>query len=110
MPMRKLPPTTTCIVTRGIGLSDPMSREAPEQNACWSHARRHLFEMFVALNSPIAAEAVDRIDALYAIEREIRGLDPEVRLKERKERAVPLLDELYRWLNSKLARLPKSSP
>jgi transposase len=89
------------------------SRAGParmKRSLCLSHARRHLFEMFVALNSPIAAEAVDRIDALYAIEREIRGLDPEARLKERKERAVPLLDELYRWLNSKLARLPKSSP
>jgi transposase len=66
--------------------------------------------MFVALNSPIAAEAIERIDALYAIEREIRGLDPEARLAERKARAIPLLDELYRWLTGKLAQLPKSSP
>lgn len=89
------------------------SRAGParmKRSLCWSHARRKLFEMFVALNSPIAAEAVDRIDALYEIEREIRGLDPEARLAERKAREVPLLDELYRWLKSKLARLPKSSP
>ncbi len=55
-----------------------------KRSLCWSHARRHLFEMFVALNSPIAAEAVDRIDALYAIEREIRGLDPELGSKSAK--------------------------
>ena len=36
--------------------------------------------MFVALNSPIAAEAVDRIDALYAIERAGSVADPEARL------------------------------
>jgi len=88
------------------------SRAGParmKRSLCWSHARRKLFEMFVALNSPIAAGAIDRIDVLYEIEREIRGLDPEARLAERKARAVPLLDELYRWLTGKLARLPKSS-
>jgi hypothetical protein len=54
-------------------------------------------------------EAVDRIDALYDIEQEIRGLDPEVRLQERKTPAVPLLKDLNGWLTSQLARLPKSS-
>ena len=65
--------------------------------------------MYVALNSPIAAEAVERIDALYTIEREIRGLDPEARLRERQVREVPLLDELHSWLTAQLARLPRSS-
>ena len=89
------------------------SRAGParmKRSLCWSHARRKLFEMVVALNSPIAAEAVDRIDVLYEIERDIRGLDPEARLAERKARAVPLLKELYQWLTGKLARLPRSSP
>jgi len=88
------------------------SRAGParlKRSLCWSHARRKLYEMYLALNSPIAAEAVDRIDALFDIEREIRGLDPESRLRERKERAIPLLDELYRWLSEKLAQLIKSS-
>lgn len=65
--------------------------------------------MYVALKSPIAGEAVDRIDALYDIEREIRGLDPDRRLQERKSRAVPLLKELYSWLTAQSARLPRSS-
>ena len=88
------------------------SRAGParmKRSLCFSHARRKLFEMFVALNSPIAAEAVDRIDALYDIEREIRGLDPEARLRERKERAAPLLEDLHSWLTSQVARLPRSS-
>jgi hypothetical protein len=63
----------------------------------------------VALNSPIAAEAVERIDALYTIEREIRGLDPEARLRERQAREVPLLEDLYSWLTATLAKLPRSS-
>ena len=55
------------------------------------------------------AEAVERIDALYAIEREIRGLDPESRLRERQARERPLLDELYSWLTAQLTRLPRKS-
>ncbi len=97
----------------GIFLKRRKSRAGParmRRSLCWSHARRKLFEMFLALNSPIAAEAVDRIDVLFEIEREIRGLGPEARLAERKARAVPLLDDLYRWLTGKLARLPRSSP
>jgi transposase len=87
----------------------PVGPARMKRSLCFSHARRKLFEISVALNSPIATEAVDRIDELYDIEREIRGLDPEARLRERKERAVPLLDELYKWLAAQLARLPRSS-
>jgi transposase len=61
------------------------------------------------LNSPIALEAVDRIDALYTIEREIRGLASDDRLRERQDRAVPLLDALYTWLVSQLTKLPRKS-
>ena len=39
---------------------------------------------------PIAAEAVRRIDGLFAIEREIGGRPPEERLAVRQERAQPL--------------------
>jgi len=80
-----------------------------KRSLCWSHARRKLYELHVALNSPIAAEAVERIDALYTIEREIRGLDPEARLRERQAREVPLLEALHSWLTEKHARLPRSS-
>ena len=52
---------------------------------CWSHARRKFFELAdIAVNarrgknatpiSPIALEAVSRIDALFAIERKINGM------------------------------------
>ena len=80
-----------------------------KRSLCWAHARRKLYEMHLALRSPIAAQAVERIDVLYAIEREIRGLDPEARLRERQARSVPLLQELHTWLMTQLARLPASS-
>ncbi len=80
-----------------------------KRSLCFAHARRKLYEMHLALRSPIAVQAVERIDVLYAIEREIRGLDPEVRLRERQARSVPLLQELHTWLMTELARLPASS-
>ncbi len=80
-----------------------------KRSLCWAHARRKLYEMHLALHSPIAAQSVERIDVLYAIEREIRGLDPEARLRERQTRSVPLLQELHTWLMSQLVRLPASS-
>ena len=43
--------------------------------ACWAHARRKFFDLARLNKAPIAIEAVERIDALFAIEREINGLD-----------------------------------
>jgi len=44
-----------------------------------------------AHRSPIAAEAVERIGALYEIEKEIRGRPPEERREVRNTRSRPLL-------------------
>ena len=41
--------------------------------ACWAHVRRKFYDIQVANGSAIAAEAIERIGALYDIEREIRG-------------------------------------
>lgn len=79
------------------------------RSLCWAHVRRKLYDLYVALDSPVAREAIHRIDELYGIETEIRGLSPEDRHSERQARAVPLLDALYTWLMSKLAQLSKKS-
>ena len=44
--------------------------------ACWAHGRRKFFDLARLSKAPIATEAVKRIDALFAIEREINGLMP----------------------------------
>ena len=73
--------------------------------ACWSHARRGLYEVHLATASPIAKEALERIADLFAIEREIRGREPEARLEARRERSLPLLEELRAFLDASLARI-----
>jgi hypothetical protein len=62
-----------------------------------------------ANGSSIASEAVQRIGALYDIEREIRGKPVELRHQVRQMRARPLLEELHGWLNKNLAKLSRKS-
>ena len=77
--------------------------------ACWAHARRKFYDLYMVDRSPIAAEAMQRIAALYAIERDIRGTLPEQRARVRQERARPLLDALRSWLEAMLAMVSAKS-
>jgi hypothetical protein len=66
--------------------------------ACWAHARRKFFDLHHDTRSPVASEALHRIGALYAIEKEIRGRSANERRCIRQARAGPLLDALQQWL------------
>ncbi len=83
--------------------------------ACWAHARRKFYDIYVANHSPtgwpraIAAEALARIGQLYDIEREIRGKLPSVRKAQRQRLAVPVLTDLHEWISNTLAALSKKS-
>lgn len=77
--------------------------------ACWAHARRAFYDIHQANASPIAAEALARIGALYAIEAEIRSRPPDERAGIRQSRAGPLLESLRAWLRDTLARVSKKS-
>lgn len=77
--------------------------------ACWAHARRKFHEIHVAHPSPTTTEAIERIAALYAIEKEIRGSIPELRKDVRQTRAAPLLASMHTWLENTSAKLSKKS-
>ena len=85
---------------------------------CWSHSRRRFFELAdIASNarrgrdaapiSPIALEAIRRIDAVFDIEREINGLSAEERLATRRLRSAPLVATLEEWLRAERAKLSR---
>src|SRR5277367_800976 len=87
---------------------------------CWAHARRQFFELAdIAANarrgknaaaiSPVALEAVRRIDALFDIERGINGLAADERVRIRKQQSAPLLAELETWLREERARLSSAA-
>lgn len=70
---------------------------------CFAHARRRFFEALKALpnaqrhGATAAHEAVRRIDALYLVERQTKGLNDEERTRIRTEEAVPQLKSLHEW-------------
>ncbi|MET0721582.1 MAG: IS66 family transposase [Tardiphaga sp.] len=87
---------------------------------CWAHARRQFFELAdIAANarrgkkaaaiSPVALEAVRRIDMLFDIERGINGLVADERRRVRQEQSVPLVTALEAWLREERARLSRSA-
>ena len=76
---------------------------------CWAHMRRAFFEFHTSTKSPIAAELLARVAALYAIEAEIRGHPAEHRQRVRGERSRPIVEALQGWLNQQLARVSGAS-
>jgi transposase len=77
--------------------------------ACWAHARRKFFDLARLDKAPIAIAAVERIDALFAIEREINGLTPQERLRVRDERSRPPVVALEAWLREQRAKVSGQS-
>lgn len=77
--------------------------------ACWAHVRRKFYDLYQAHQSPVAKEALDRIAALYGIEKEIRGRPPDQRQEIRTEKARPLLESLQDWLKISLSKLSAKS-
>jgi transposase len=89
--------------------------------ACWSHGRRKFFVLAdieanaqrkaqrkkPAVISPIALEAVQRIDALFEIERAINGLSSDQRKAVRQDRSTPLVASLHTWMREQRAKLSR---
>jgi transposase len=91
--------------------------------ACWVHARRPFFVLAdveasarrtarggtPGVISPIAVEAVRRIDALFAIERGINGQSAEQRHAVRQELSAPLVADLQDWMRERRAKLSRGN-
>ena len=89
---------------------------------CFAHARRKFFELADVEGAvrkksrgerteqiyPIALEAVQRLDALFDIERRVNGLPSQERLTARQEHSAPLMADLHAWLHAQLARLSRN--
>jgi transposase len=70
---------------------------------CLAHARRKFFEAIQALpkaerkSYTAAHEGVQRIDTLYAIERDTKSMTDAERQAVRQEKSLPLLKSLHVW-------------
>jgi transposase len=84
---------------------------------CWAHARRKLFELADIASkarkgkpstiSPIAFEAVQKFDAIFALERSINGSSSEERLVARRKDIAPLVNDLIDWMTRERGKLSR---
>jgi transposase len=93
----------------GYAAYKKLAAEAPDETItlafCWSHLRRRFYDLAKGGAAPIASEALERIAALYAIEKTIRGASAEERRRVRRDRSKPLVAALKSWLEQQLARV-----
>jgi transposase len=74
--------------------------------ACWAHLRRDFHDVWTATKSDIAREALDRIGALYDIERSIVGQPADVRRAARQAHSLPKVEAFRAWAEQQLTRIP----
>lgn len=67
---------------------------------CWAHIRRKFFE--AQTDSSFREWALDKIQDLFLLEREVWNISEEERLKIRQEQAVPLIEELTERIKNRL--------
>ena len=103
-------------------LYEPDRRPGPIRDVlCWAHARRGFFKLAdIAANtrrgkdappiSPLALEAVRRIDTIFDLERALNGKPATERLAARQEHGVTLVAALEDWMRTERARLSRHAP
>jgi transposase len=103
---------TGVVVSDGYGAYGKLAREGPHRFTlahCWAHVRRKLVECEPAF--PQAAEALDLLGQLYAVEADAKRApvdDPRAHLAEqRRVRAAPLVAAIRAWMQAQRV-LPQS--
>ncbi len=91
------------------GFNEIFRTNAVTEVACLAHIRRKFFDIARLQGASVAAEAVQRIAMLYAIEDEARGKPPDVRAAIRQAKAKPVLEDLIRWMESERPKLSARS-
>ena len=77
--------------------------------AAEGHLRRGFYDFHASTHSPLAADVLARISALYRIEAEIRGHPAEHRQRVRGERTRPIVDGMHAWLKEHVGRVSAAS-
>jgi transposase len=96
----------------------PDRKPGPIRKAlCWSHSRRKFFELADVASkardktstviSPMAFQAVQKFDAVFALERSINGLPANERLAARRRDVAPLVKDLVDWMTRERAKLSR---
>lgn len=81
-----------------------------QEAACWAHVRRKFYEIDQVQPDGFATDVLQAIAKLYAVEKAIKGQNPEQRASTRQARAGPIVDHLKLQLQSTLSRVAKKLP
>jgi len=91
-------------------ISDKNPEATISEAACWAHTRRKFYEVTVANDKAnIAISVLEQISEIYKVESDIRGLDPDQRLRRRQEKAKDLVEQLFSNLRKCRTNLPQKS-
>ncbi len=86
-----------------------MNQEQRVGAGCLAHSRRKFDELVKDNLSPVGTQALQRIAALYKIERQVKGFSVEERLTIRQSSSKPLCVDLHEWLKLERQRVPDGS-
>jgi transposase len=122
-PIRSLPRSSTTYATTGTDLDTgfdlispwpgrsetlPPGDQSYAAPLCGAldnaHGRRNFFKLAELAKAPVAIEAVQRIDAIFDIERTINGRPIEQRRAVRQRQFGALVDDLQGWLRGVSSR------
>ena len=91
------------------GFNDLFGAGLASEQACMVHVRRKFVDIYESEGSAIAEEAIKRIAALYAVEKEARYKPSEERVVLRQAKAKPVFDDLEAWLSLQLPKISGKS-
>src|SRR5690554_4541246 len=97
------------VVDDYVGYKKTLGLDGVTEIGCMAHARRKFFDLHTANQSQLAAQALDYIGELYAIEREAKLLHTSERWRLRQEKAKPIADKLHAWMLAQRSRVPDGS-
>ena len=94
------------LMTDGYQVYHTLEKENPDTlnvAGCWTHCKRRFAEVVKATGTKtksgtIAAEAVERIAAIYHVDNMTKGKSDEEILNNRKASVKPLVDSFFAWV------------
>ena len=92
------------------GFNGLFGKDKADEQACMVHVRRKFVEVYEREGSAIAKEVIERVAALYGVEKVARGQSPEERVTLRQAKAKPVFDDLEDWLQLQLPRISGKTP
>ena len=106
-------------VDRFAGFNEMFRQSTMTRANCWAHSRRQFFELVDVARqlkrkkgkppivSPLAMEALEQIDRIFAIEHTINGQSVAQRLQVRQDSVAPLVRDLEVWMRTHLGLLSR---